>query len=212
MPDPVSIHTARRTLLAHAPSGAYAVQPLVTLPTYDSTCAVLSINDDGTATVYAIPGGLEHLPASTPTEPITDPLVAAGHLRAALHHAGTELLKARAAVEREYNERAGDLTGNLQTRARMRAHLIGTFKTGDLSRDGLDEFLQEFDLPPHEPRVKVAFTVTGTFEVYGDDLEEAESDAREYLLAAVRDVPLLVTDSEDVEATIRHTELVELAD
>ena len=51
--------------------------------------------------------------------------------------------------------------------------MIEQYRDSEYSRDVLDAFLSRFDLDPYQPRVKVTYTITGSFEVDSDDVDGA---------------------------------------
>jgi GGDEF domain-containing protein len=50
----------------------------------------------------------------------------------------------------------------------VREFLIAQLRDGQLDRERVNDFLQRHHQPPYKPRLRVAYTITGTFEIDGD--------------------------------------------
>lgn len=63
----------------------------------------------------------------------------------------------------------------------IRQYAIVRHEEGDICREGLDDFLESFNLMPYETRVRVEYTITGSYEVDPGGEVAAEEDALKYL-------------------------------
>ena len=86
--------------------------------------------------------------------------------------------------------------------------MIEQYRDSEYSRDVLDAFLSRFDLDPYQPRVKVTYTITGSFEVDSDDAGEVEDNVEEYLRVDLDNVYDVVVDSDDFSVSVRRVEPV----
>src|SRR5207247_10128640 len=101
--------------------------------------------------------------------PVTDPTRQAELLRAALAaEVATRWALAETAEQRrtELDQLRTSRNRNLTA---IRGYVIVDYRAAEYSRDVLDAFLARFDLDPYQPRVKVTYTITGSFEVDSDD-------------------------------------------
>nr|WP_152332185.1 hypothetical protein [Micromonospora purpureochromogenes] len=147
--------------------------------------AVVLARSAGTCMVRVlIDGQARSLRADIDAVPVTDPATALG---LAQQTAAWALAARHTAVDR-----ASDLVEQLDEQRRrhihqlaeIRSYAIDRHREGDICRDGLDKFLAHFDLDPYEPRHRVRFTISGSFDVTPDDGHNAadtEYDVREYL-------------------------------
>jgi hypothetical protein len=89
------------------------------------------------------------------------------------------LTEAFAVTRRTYLWAVGELTAERQhvqdartDRERflgdVREFLIARVRDGQLDRRQVNDFLQRHHLPLYQPRLRVAYTITGTFEIDGD--------------------------------------------
>ncbi|WP_274562393.1 hypothetical protein [Streptomyces spiramyceticus] len=75
--------------------------------------------------------------------------------------------------------------------ADIREYAIEAHEDGSICRDGLDSFLSRFDLTPYCARVKVIYTITGSYEADRTNEIAAQQDAELHLtpdLSALDDV------------------------
>jgi len=114
---------------------------------------------------------------------------------------------AQAQQNREHLSRAE--AEHADTIARIRAYAIGKHRSGDICRTGLDEFLEEFALGEYDPRVRVSFTIVGTYEVSSDDVRAARTDADGYLHVDLDRLDNVVPDSDDVTVTVTSALVVD---
>ena len=140
--------------------------------------------------------------------PVTDPTRQAELLRAALAaEAATRQALAETAEQRR-TELDQLRASNAGTLAEIRDYVIADYRADEYSREVLDAFLARFDLDPYQPRVKVTYTITGSFEVDSDDAGEVEDNVEEYLRVDLDDVEDVVVDSDDFSVSVSRVEPV----
>jgi hypothetical protein len=66
-------------------------------------------------------------------------------------------------------------------RDEIRNYAIAAYRKGRFCVNGLNEALEHFDLDGYSPRMRLSYTISGSFEVDGDDVRAAEYDAGNYL-------------------------------
>jgi hypothetical protein len=147
--------------------------------------AVVLAQQTGTDTVRVLIDGQVHdVAADIAAVPVTDPSTAlalaqqtVGWVLTALH---TAVDRARALAEQADEQQ----WRHVRQLAEIRSYAIDRHRDGDICRDGLDTFLAHFDLDPYQPRHRVQFTVSGSFEVTpedGRDTGYTAYDVRDYL-------------------------------
>jgi hypothetical protein len=140
--------------------------------------------------------------------PVTDPTRQAELLRAALA-ADVAVRRALAETAEQRRTELDQLrTGQTRTLAAIRDYAIADYRADEFSRDVLDAFLARFDLDPYQPRVKVAYTITGSFEVDSDNADEVENNVEEYLRVDLDDVDDTVEYSDEFNVSVRGVEPV----
>jgi hypothetical protein len=72
----------------------------------------------------------------------------------------------------------------------------------------MNRFLDAFSLPTYDPRVRVTYTITGSYEVDTDDPDTASSDARGYLKPDLSELDNVIDDSDT--HTVHVTQVAEL--
>ncbi|GAA0812147.1 hypothetical protein [Spirilliplanes yamanashiensis] len=196
--------------LTHQPA-ARALEAILTDPpslfpavrlTAPDTDAVVLARRDRTVDVILDNGFVRTLHVSDTARPITEPAREAELLRRALRS-----VEARAVTaERSLRE---DTERHTSVLAAVRAYAIGKHRDGDICRRGLDGFLEAFDMPPYEPRIRVTFTITGSYLVAAENTREAESDAQGYLKADLSSLDNVVEDSDEITVHIDDVSLVD---
>jgi len=164
----------------------------------------------GTATVELLREGRIVREADTMlAAPVTDPARQVELLRAALV-ADVTARKALAdtAQQRgsELNQLRASQAGTLDA---IRDYVIEQYRDSEFSRDVLDAFLGRFDLDPYRPRVKVSYTITGSFEVDSDDADEVEDNVEQNLRVDSDDVDGAVEYSDNFDVTVSSVEPVD---
>ncbi|MEU6351056.1 hypothetical protein ABZ896_17235 [Streptomyces sp. NPDC047072] len=90
----------------------------------------------------------------------------------------------------------------------IRQYAIERHQNGDICSDGLDAFLEEFGMKPYVERVRVRYTITGSYEVAPGDEDAVRNDAEQYLgpnLSGLDDV-----DDYSVDFTLTIDEITEV--
>jgi hypothetical protein len=141
--------------------------------------------------------------------PVTDPTRQVELLRAALS-ADVAARQTLAATAAQRLTELGELrTSQARRLAEIRDYAIEQYRESEISRDVLDAFLSRFDLDPYQPRVKVTYTITGSFEVDSDDPNEVENDVDQNLRVDLDDVDDVVDYSDDFQVSVRSVEPVD---
>jgi hypothetical protein len=140
--------------------------------------------------------------------PVTDPTRQAELLRAAL----AAEVAARRALADTAEQRRTELdqlrASQARTLAGIRDYAIDQYRDDEINRGVLDAFLARFDLDPYQPRVKVTYTITGSFEVDSDNTDEVENNVEEYLGVDLDDVDDVVEYSDEFSVSVRGVEPV----
>jgi hypothetical protein len=140
--------------------------------------------------------------------PVTDPTRQAELLRAAL----AADVAARQTLAETAEQRRTELdqlrASQARTLAEIRDYVIADYRADEFSRDVLDAFLARFDLDPYQPRVKVTYTITGSFAVDSDDADEVEDNVDQNLRVDIDDVDGVVEYSDDYSVSVRSVEPV----
>ena len=141
--------------------------------------------------------------------PVTDPARQVELLRAAL----VADVAARRGLAETAQLRGFELNqlsaSQASTLAEIRDYVIDRYRDDELTRDVLEAFLSRFDLDPYQPRVKVTYTITGSFEVDTDDPEDVESNVEQNLRVDSDDVDGVVEYSDDFSVDVRRVEPVD---
>ena len=161
----------------------------------------------GTATVEVLREGSIVREADTMLAvPVTDPTRQVELLRAAL----VADVAARQGLAETAQQRGFELNqlraSQASTLAQIRDYVIEQYRDSEFSRDVLDAFLSRFDLDPYRPRVKVTYTITGSFEVEGDDPDDVESDVENNLRVDLDDLDDVVEYSGEFSVSVRSVE------
>jgi hypothetical protein len=161
----------------------------------------------GTDLVEALRDGrIVRYPDTTLAVPVTDPARQVELLRAAL----AADVAARHSLADTVQQRVTELdqlrAANAQRLTDIREFVIEQYRQTDISRDVLDAFLARFDLDPYQPRVKVSYTITGSFQVDSDDTDAVETNVEDYLRPDLDEVDDTVEDSDEYSVTVRSVE------
>jgi hypothetical protein len=182
--------------------------PLAVTLTASGVDAVLLRRVDTASVELLRDGRIVREPDTMLAAPVTDPTRQAELLRAAL---AAEVVTRRALAETA-EQRRTELdqlrVSNAGTLAEIRDYVIADYRADEYSRDVLDAFLARFDLDPYQPRVKVTYTVTGSFEVDSDSAGEVEDNVEEYLGVDLDNVYDVVVDSDDFSVSVSSVEPV----
>jgi hypothetical protein len=160
--------------------------------------ALLGAGPEGAVSVLHADGRVEFLAPDTRAVPLADPVRGAAALAEVLVRQDAQHTEQLAAVaaERTTLERA-----HQWRLTEIRDYAVGKHVDGDICRDGLDAFLDRFDLEPYRPRIVVTFTLRGRFTVDGDDEDCARSDARHWLQADLSALDDIVDGSLELTGT-----------
>lgn len=106
--------------------------------------------------------------------PITDPAVRETTLRDAIEALA---ICRKVAIEKHAEQhRSHELMMDA-----VRQYAVDRHEDGDICREGLDDFLANFGLASYETRIRVEYTITGSYEVDPGSEAAAEEDALKYL-------------------------------
>ena len=179
----------------------------VTVTLSDSGVDAVILGRAGTDLVEALRDGrIVRYPDTTLAVPVTDPARQVELLRAAL----AADVAARQTLADTVQQRITELdqlrAANAQRLTDIREFVIEQYRQTDISRDVLDAFLARFDLDPYQPRVKVSYTITGSFQVDSDDTDAVETNVEDYLRPDLDEVDDTVEDSDEYSVTVRRVE------
>ncbi|MGC5054942.1 hypothetical protein ACLQ2S_26255 [Micromonospora sp. DT48] len=200
-----------RPLTAFAGSPGQAVTILDADRRYD---AVVLSPAPGTSMVRVLVDGqvVRSLRADISAVPVTDSATALALTRQAVMWALAEkdsaVDRARGLVE----QRDEDRRRQASQLAEIRSYAIDQYRDADITRDGLDGLLSRFDLDPYQPRHRVQFTISGSFDVIPDagrDTDDTESDVREYLRIDTDRVDNVDDDTVDITVTVDDVEALD---
>jgi hypothetical protein len=162
---------------------------------------VLRLDPPGQVEVHAPGSGVHAQPAATPAVPVTEPSVVGEVLAAAVYDLARWHAAARA-----------DLTAaddrHRQVLAEIREYVLERHLDGDICREGMNRFFEAFSLDPYDPRVRVRYTISGSYEVDAEDIHAASRDARGYLRPDLTQLDSLIDGSDDF--TVDVTDVIEL--
>ncbi len=185
---------ATRPLGDFLPGRPAAGQLAVVLPSGDRV-VVVGRADDGQVEVWSL-GRLTRRDPDTTASPVTDPAARDGLLAEVVHglaeqrHAATE--RATHAVE----DRDRDRETHERVLTDIRAYAVDKHQAGDICRSGLNDFLTAFGLPEFQPRVRVRYTLSGSYDVDAEDGDAAHRDARGYLKPDLSELDNVLDDSD----------------
>lgn len=187
--------------------GGPATDLAVTLPSGDQV-VVLRRADDGQVEVWsAATGHTTRRDADTQASPVTDPAGRDGLLCAAVHELAEQRHTATVHATRAVADRDREREDHERVLADIRAYAIDKHLDGDqICRSGLNDFLEAFGLGVFEPRVRVHYTLTGVYDVEGDDPDAAERDARGYLKPELSELDNVVEDSDSHTVRVDRVE------
>ncbi|MDG4795404.1 hypothetical protein [Micromonospora sp. WMMD1082] len=192
-----------RPLTAYAASPGQAVTIVDASSRYD---AVVLSPAAGTSMVRVLVDGqvVRGLRADIPAVAVTDPATALALTRQAVAWA---LAEQDSAVERAHSlveQRDEDRRRQASQLTEIRSYAIDQYRDEDITRDGLDSLLSRLDLDPYQPRHRVRFTISGSFDVMPDadrDTDDTESDVRNYLRINADQVDNVDDDTVTIDVT-----------
>ncbi|MEV0534728.1 hypothetical protein [Kitasatospora sp. NPDC050463] len=127
-------------------------------------------------------------------EPVTDPAARAE----ALHEAVEALAICRRVALEKHAEQHQAHQGQLGA---IRQYAVNRHEDGDICREGLEDFLAAFDFEPYITRVRVDYTISGSYEVEGHDAAFVEEDAQGYVQPNLSSLDDVVDESSTFEVT-----------
>jgi hypothetical protein len=135
-------------------------------------------------------------PADTPVEAVTPPAQAAPIIRHALQSLTYQYLQA-------VRTRHTDAVQHRMTMHAIRLYAITKHRQHVFDRQILNEFLAEFELPLYEPRLKLAFTILGSYEVTAPQAETVRRQAEQLLSVTTHGIHGLDLDSYQLQIEVR---------
>lgn|GEM_PF-4201614 len=164
----------------------------------------------GTATVEVLRDGRIVREADTMLAvPVTDPTRQVELLTAAL----VADIAARQGLTETAAQRGFELNqlraSQASTLDAVRDYAIEQYREDEFSRDVLNALLDRLGVEPYRPRVKVTYTITGSFEVDTDDPEDVEGNVEQNLRVDSDDVDGVVEYSDDFSVDVRRVEPVD---
>ena len=141
------------------------------------------------------------LPADMPATPVSDDRTRAEFLAAA----ASDLAGIHALDQAQVD---GADARHQKVLDDIRGYAVERHLAGDICRSGLNAFLENFGLPTYDPRIRVTYIITGSYEVDTDDADTAARDARGYLKPDLSELDDVVDDSDT--HTIQLDQVTEL--
>jgi hypothetical protein len=139
------------------------------------------------------------LPADTPATPVSDHRTRAEFLAAA----ASDLAGIHALDQAQLD---GIDARHQKVLDDIRSYTVERHLAGDICRSGLNAFLETFGLPTYDPRIRVSYTITGSYEVDTDDADEATRDAHGYLKPDLSELDNVIDDSDSYTVQLGHIE------
>jgi hypothetical protein len=183
-----------RPLADYLPGGPAADHLAVTLPSGDQV-VVVGRADDGQVEVWSL-GHITRRDADTAVTAVSDPAARDGLVGAAVHGLAVQRNAATERTAQAVADRDRDRDAHEQVLTDIRAYAVDKHQDGDICRDGLNAFLEAFGLPVFQPRVRVRYTVSGSYDVEGSDDDTARRDARGYLKPDLSQLDNVIEDSD----------------
>jgi hypothetical protein len=186
------------------PGGPAAPQLAVTLPD-GAAVVVLRRAGDGQVEVWGS-GRTSCWDAATPASAVTDSARRAGLLHAAVHGLAEQRHTMAEQARRARQDRDQDRAEHDRVLNAIRAYAVEHHQDGDICRTGLNDFLTHFGLPVYEPRVRVHYSISGSYEVEGEDPDAARRDARSYLKPDLSQLDNVIDDSDTYTVHVDRVE------
>ncbi|BAJ30991.1 hypothetical protein KSE_52150 [Kitasatospora setae KM-6054] len=177
-----------------APQDLFALLPAVVRTSGGQIGVVLRLVDAATGEVELY---RDHEVTRTTTQAmqaefVLDHAVQAEYLRDALKEVQSTAARDRAQQTLLHDRKLEDI----------REYAIERHEAGDICREGLNNFLEHFDFDPYVTRVKVKFTMTGSFVVDSDSAGATEDDVNDYLKPDLSSVDNVDDQTVDYEVTV----------
>ncbi|QNA75362.1 hypothetical protein C8250_028850 [Streptomyces sp. So13.3] len=165
----------------------------------DNAAVILRVVDTALVEVYFAGRITSYGTAVLRIEPITDPALREETLRNAVE---ALTICRRVALEAHAEHRQAHAARVEE----IRAYAISKHEDGTICRDGLDGFLSHFGLQPYETRVRVTYTISGSYEVEDSSEEAATEDAEKYLVPDLTGLDNVDDYSTSFELTVNVSE------
>ncbi|NEA65326.1 hypothetical protein [Streptomyces sp. SID12488] len=107
-------------------------------------------------------------------QPVTHPVARAAALRDAVEALS---ICRQVAIQAHADQRQS----HIEVLEAIRQYAVDRHEEGEICRGGLEDFLISFGFVPYESRVRVEYTITGSYEVNPGNEAAAEEDALKYL-------------------------------
>lgn len=200
-PDGAAVN---RPLGDFLPGGPAAGHLVVALPSGDQV-VVVGRADDGQVEVWSF-GRLTRWDVDTAVSAVSDPAARDDLLAAAVRGLDAQRHTAIQRAARAVEDRDRERESHEQVLVDIRAYAVDKHQDGDICRGGLNAFLTAFGLPEFAPRVRVRYTLTGSYEVDADDADAADRDARGYLKPDLAQLDNVIDDSDTYSVHVDDVE------
>ena len=198
--------TGPRRLTEFAPDGPAAATPAVTL---SGGPDVVVLRRAETAMVEVCQGHqILTLVDDAEATPITDPAHRDDLIRRALRTVAVQRYAATQQVLQARGERDRQQDAHAAVLRDIRCYAIDRHLDNEICREGLDTFLERFNLDPYQPRLRVRFRIIGSIEVDTEDRSAAEHQVDNYLGLDLSSVDNAVDDSEEIQVSVTGFEQV----
>jgi hypothetical protein len=135
-------------------------------------------------------------PADTPVEAVMPPAQAASVIRRALQSLTYQYLHA-------IRTRHADAVQHRMTMQAIRLYAITKHRQHVFDRQALNDFLAEFELPLYEPRLKLTFTILGSYEVTATEAETARRQAVQSLAVTIHRIQHIDLENYRLQIEVR---------
>jgi hypothetical protein len=183
-----------RPLADFLPGGPAADHLTVTMPSGDQV-VVVGRADDGQVEVWSF-GHIARRDPDTAVTAVSDSATWDGLVAAAVRGLAVQRNAATQRAAQAVTDRDRDREAHEQVLSDIRAYAVDKHLDGDICRDGLNAFLTAFGLPVFQPRVRVRYTVSGSYDVEGSDDDTARRDAHGYLKPDLSQLDNVIEDSD----------------
>jgi hypothetical protein len=187
------------TLRSLAPQDLAALLPAPVM-IGDNAGVILRVSDVDRVEVYFAGHITVYGTSVLEFEPISDPKHCAETLRTAVEALS---ICRRVSLEAHAEQRQA----HASKLDEIRDYAIERHQAGDICREGLDNFLADFGLAPFQPRVRVTYTITGSYEVEDGSECAATDDAEKYLVPDLSSLDSVDEYTTSFELTVSASEM-----
>jgi hypothetical protein len=176
------------TLRCFAPGGDHEGHPAVT--GHGSSVVVLGYSPDHPE-ILDVHGdhGTYPLAADTSATAVLDPARSADLLLRAVAHLSRQIRTLQT------DHRVAEAR-HARTLEEIRRYAIDRHLDDQYCRQGLNDFLRAFGMPVFEPRIRVSYVITGSYDVEGEDTYSATRDATGYLKVDLSELDGVLDDTD----------------